>query len=182
MVVCYALFYISTVFALGYGTRVGHIPRSTFLGLLCIGILGMAVATPIAAALADRFGRRPVLLAASAAAALSGFLVAPLLGSGNPWVVLVFLILELAIMGFTFAPMGALLPELFPTNLRYSGASAAYALGGILGGSLAPYIAQRLVAYGGLPWVGHYITVAGLVSFVAILTMAETRGRDLTRS
>lgn len=182
MVVCYALFYISTVFALGYGTRVGHIPRSTFLGLLCIGILGMAAATPIAAALADRFGRRPVLLAASAAAALSGLLVAPLLGSGNPALVLVFLILELAIMGFTFAPMGALLPELFPTNLRYSGASAAYALGGILGGSLAPYIAQRLVSYGGLPWVGHYITVAALVSFAAIFTMAETRTRDLTRN
>lgn len=181
MVVCYTLFYISTVFALGYGTKVGHIPRSTFLGLLCIAILGMAVATPIAAALADRFGRRPVLLGASVVAALSGFLVAPLLGSGDPTLILIFLLLELTLMGFTFAPMGALLPELFPTNLRYSGAAAAYALGGILGGSLAPYIAQKLVPLGGLPWVGYYVTAAGLVSFLAVLFTAETRGRDLTR-
>jgi MFS family permease len=93
--------------------------------------------------------------------------------------VLLFLVIELALMGFTFAPMGALLPELFPTSLRYSGASAAYSLGGILGGSLAPYIAQRLVAYGGLPWVGHYITVAAVISLLAVLSMAETSARDL---
>lgn len=181
MVVCYALFYISTVFALGYGTKVGHIPRTTFLGFLCLAICGMAVATPIAAAMADRFGRRPVLILAALAAALSGFLTAPLLGSGNPDLVLLFLIIELALMGFTFAPMGALLPELFPTRLRYSGAAAAYSLGGILGGSLAPYIAQRLVAIGGLPWVGHYITAAAVISLLAVLSMAETSGRDLTR-
>ncbi|MCB8880987.1 MHS family MFS transporter [Acidisoma cellulosilytica] len=182
MVVCYALFYISTVFALGYGTKVGHIPRQTFLGLLCIAILGMAIATPIAAILADRFGRRPVLIAAAVAAAFSGFLVAPLLGSGDPALVLVFLVIELALMGFTFAPMGALLPELFPTNLRYSGASAAYSLGGILGGSLAPYIAQKLVVLGGLAWVGHYITAAAVISLIAVLTMAETSKRDLSGS
>ncbi len=180
MVVCYALFYISTVFALGYGTKTGHIPRETFLGFLCIAILGMAIATPVAAALADRFGRRPVLILAALAAAISGFLTAPLLGSGEPGLVLLFLVIELVLMGFTFAPMGALLPELFPTNLRYSGASAAYSLGGILGGSLAPYIAQRLVVYGGLPWVGHYITAAAVISLLAVLSMAETSARDLT--
>jgi MFS family permease len=182
MVVCYALFYISTVFALGYGTKTGHIPRTTFLGMLCLAILGMAAATPIAAALADRFGRRPVLILAAVAAALSGFLVAPLLGSGDPLLVLLFLIIELVVMGFTFAPMGALLPELFPTNLRYSGAAAAYSLGGILGGSLAPYIAQRLVAAGGLPWVGHYISAAAIISLIAVLSLRETRSRDLADS
>ena len=181
MVVCYALFYISTVFALGYGTKVRHIPRITFLELLCIAILGMAVATPIAGALADRFGRRPVLLVAAAAAALSGFAIAPMLGSGNTGTVLAFLVIELTLMGFTFAPMGALLPELFPTAVRYTGAASAYSLGGILGGSLAPYIAQRLVATGGLPWVGYYITGAGIVSFLAVLAMRETRQTDLNR-
>lgn len=179
MVVCYALFYISTVFALGYGTKVGHIPKTTFLALLCIAIVGMAIATPIAAALADKLGRRPVLMVASGAAAVSGFTIAPLLGSGDAGAVLIFLIMELVIMGFTFAPMGALLPELFPTNLRYTGSAAAYSLGGILGGSLAPYFAQRLVAYGGLHWVGYYITGAAIVSLLAILGTSETSQKDL---
>jgi metabolite-proton symporter len=181
MVVCYALFYISTVFALGYGTKVRHIPRTTFLELLCVAIVGMAVATPIAGALADRFGRRPVLLVAAAAAAVSGFAISPMLGSGGTGTVLLFLVIELALMGFTFAPMGALLPELFPTAVRYTGAASAYSLGGILGGSLAPYIAQRLVAAGGLPWVGDYITGAAIISFLAVLAMRETRQTDLNR-
>jgi metabolite-proton symporter len=179
IVVCYALFYISTVFALGYGTHVRHIPRTTFLELLCIAILGMAITTPISARLADRFGRRPVLLVSAALAGLSGFAIAPMLGGGGTATVLLFLIVELALMGFTFAPLGALLPELFPTALRYTGAASAYSLGGILGGSLAPYIAQRLVAFGGLPWVGYYITGAAIVSFLAILAMRETRQTDL---
>jgi len=179
MVVCYALFYISTVFALGYGTKIRHIPRETFLGMLCIAVIAMAVATPISASLADRFGRRPVLLVSAALAALSGFAMAPLLGGGSNGAVLGFLALELALMGATFAPMGALLPELFPTRVRYTGAAAAYSLGGILGASLAPYAAQRLVTYGGLSWVGYYITAAGVVSFLAVLALKETSKRDL---
>jgi MFS family permease len=180
MVVCYALFYISTVFALGYGTKVLHIPRGTFLELLCLAILAMAAATPISASLADRFGRRPVLLVSAALAALSGFAMAPLLGGGDTAHVLLFLVVELGLMGATFAPMGALLPELFPTDVRYTGAAAAYSLGGILGASLAPYAAQRLVTYGGLTWVGHYITAAAILSFLAVFCLRETSGSDLS--
>lgn len=83
IVVCYALFYISTVFALGYGVNALHIARGDFLGLLCIAVIFMAIATPISAALSDRFGARPVLLISSALAAASGFCLPLLLGSGN---------------------------------------------------------------------------------------------------
>ncbi|HEX4768537.1 MAG TPA: MFS transporter [Lichenihabitans sp.] len=175
MVVCYALFYISTVFALGYGTGTRHIPRSDFLGLLCVAVIFMAVATPVSAALADRFGRRPVLLVASALAALSGFAMPAMLGHGGTGEVLAFLSLELGLMGLTFAPMGALLPELFPTPVRYTGASSAYNLGGILGASLAPSLAQLLLERGGLAFVGYYVTAAAIISFLAVLSMRETR-------
>jgi MFS family permease len=82
-------------------------------------------------------------------------------------------------MSATFAPMGALLPELFPTSVRYTGAGAAYNLGGILGASLAPYIAQQLVLHGGLAWVGGYISVAAAISVIAVWMMSETRDREL---
>ena len=84
--------------------------------------------------------------------------------AGSPILITAFLSIELFLMGATFAPMGALLPELFPTSVRYTGAGAAYNLGGILGASLAPYIAQQLVAQGGLSWVGGYISVAAAIS------------------
>ena len=174
IVVCYALFYISAVFALGYGVTSLHIPRTTFLAMLCVAAVVMALATPLSARLADRFGRRPVLLTASAIAALVGFAL-PALLSGGELPALLFLCLALGVMGLTFAPLGALLPELFPTAVAYTGASVAYNLGGILGASLAPYLAQRLLEYGGLSWVGYYLTLAAAISFASVASMSETR-------
>ncbi|MGZ8163212.1 MAG: MFS transporter [Methylobacter sp.] len=178
MVVCYALFYISTVFSLSYGTTALHIPRQQFLGMLCVAVLFMAAATPLSAWAGDRLGRRPVLLIAGSAALLSGFALEPMLENGSPVMITAFLSIELFLMGATFAPMGALLPELFPSELRYTGAGTAYNLGGILGASFAPYIAQRLVNEGGLAWVGGYVSFAAAISLFAVYRMHETRDND----
>ena len=180
MVVCYALFYISTVFSLSYGVTQLGIPRPQFLSMLCVAVIFMAAATPIAAWAGDRYGRRPVLMVAGCAAFLSGFLLSPMLGSGSSWQIMTFLSIELFLMGATFAPMGALLPELFPTQVRYTGAGTAYNLGGILGASLAPYLAQQLVLFGGLTWVGYYVSVAATISLLSVFCMRETRDNQLT--
>ena len=180
MVVCYALFYISTVFSLSYGTTTLSIPRPKFLSMLCVAVLFMAAATPLSALAGDRFGRRPVLITAGCAAFLSGFLLSPMLGSGSTFQITAFLCLELFLMGAAFAPMGALLPEMFPTAVRYTGAGAAYNLGGILGASLAPYIAQQLVLHGGLSWVGGYVSTAAAISVLAAIAIKETRDKELT--
>ncbi len=174
IVVCYALFYISTVYILGYGVRSLGMSRVSLLEMLCVAIVFMAVATPISAALADRVGRRPVLLISAVIAAAVGLMMPALLGQG-PDGVLIFLSLALGAMGLTFAPLGALLPELFPTEVRYTGAASAYNLGGILGASLAPSLAQVLEAAGGIAWVGYYIAAAAAISFLAVLSMRETR-------
>lgn len=179
MVVCYALFYIATVFSLSYGTKTLGFSRHEFLGLQCLAILFMALAILISARLADRYGRRPVMLTGIVLAALSGFFMEPFFSTGQALPVTAFMALELFLMGLVFAPMGAFLPELFPTSVRYTGASVAYNIGGILGASFAPYLAQLLVARGGLPWVGGYVTVAALVSLVAVLLVQETRDKDL---
>ena len=179
MVVCYNLFYTATVFCLSYGTANLGITRSDFLGMLCVAILFMTIATPISAKLSDRYGRKPVLLVSGALAVLAGFALSPLLASGSVVQVTLFLSLALFLMGATFAPMGAYLPEQFPVAVRYTGAGLAYQLGGILGASMAPYISQLLVATGGLAWVGAYVSIAASVSFVAVLLLGERRSGDL---
>lgn len=179
MVVCYALFYIATVFSLSHGTRELGYSRQEFLLLECVAIVFMALAIPLAATAADRFGRRPVMLSGCALAAVSGLAMAPLFASGGVVGITAFLALELFLMGWIFGPMGAFLPELFPTRVRYTGASVAYNLGGIVGASFAPYLAQKLVMAGGLPWVGGYVSVAAVLSFGALWLAAETRDRSL---
>lgn len=181
MVVCYALFYISTVFSLSYGVSTLGYSRETFLAMLCFAVLFMAAATPISAWLSDRYGRKPVLVVSGLLAMLSGFAMEPLLTQGSTAGVTLFLCIELFLMGATFAPMGALLPELFPTRVRYTGASAAYNLGGIVGASAAPFFAQKLVAMGGLSYVGGYVSAAAVLSLLAVLCLKETRHEDLNK-
>lgn len=174
MVVCYNLFYTAAVFCLGYGTKQLVIDRQSLLLMLCVAVVLMAVATPISAWLSDQFGRRPVLLVSGCLAILLGFAINPLMGSASAVSITLFLSLALFLMGATFAPMGAYLPEQFPVAVRYTGAGLAYQLGGILGASFAPSISQWLVIAGGLTWVGYYMSAMAAVSVIAVFSMRET--------
>ena len=96
---------------------------------------------------------------------------------------MLWLILGMSLMGFTFGPMGALLPELFPTNVRYTGSGVSYNVSSILGAAVAPFIAVALwTAGGGSPfWVGVYLAGAGALTLVALLLSKETKDVDMER-
>lgn len=182
MTICYNLFYTATVFCLSYGTKTLHVPRADFLKMLCVAVIFMAIITPISAGLSDKFGRKPVLLTGCFLAILAGFSLSPLMASGSMLQVTLFLSIALLLMGVTFAPMGAFLPEQFPVAVRYTGAGLAYNLGGILGASTAPFVSQLLVDNGGLVWVGYYVSAMALVSFVAVTLMRETKQTDFNKT
>jgi MFS family permease len=174
VVACYALFYLSTAFALGYGTTTLGYARETFLAVQLIAILFMAAGIVAAGYLSDRLDPRRVLLGGCLFTIPAGFLLAPLLGSKNLFEVGAFLSLALWLMGFVYGPLGAWLPSLFPARVRYTGASLSFNVGGILGGALAPVIAQALAVRGGLSWVGLYLSGAALVSLIALLSLPKS--------
>lgn len=178
MVGCYTLFYITTVFLLQYGTKQLAISEEAFLGALCVAIIFMAIATPISALLSDKYGRKPILLLGLLLTALFSLSINFFMTSDSIFLVCLFLCIALFLMGFIFAPMGAFLPEIFPPNVRYTGSSVAYSVGGILGASLAPMIAGLLVTKGGLTWVGFYVSIAALISFCSIVIMPETKDHN----
>ncbi|MEU3020459.1 MULTISPECIES: MFS transporter [unclassified Nocardiopsis] len=182
MLATYVLFYLMTVFSLGFGTDpengLGY-ERTDFLVFLLIGVLFFALFTPLSGLLADRFGRRPVLITVTCAIIVFGFAMGPLMGSGGTVGVMAFLIIGLSLMGLTFGPMAAVLPELFPTKVRYTGASAAYNLASLLGASFAPYIATWLASTFGLAWVGGYLILVGTITLGALVVSRETRHDDL---
>jgi MFS family permease len=171
----FVLFYLMTVFSLSWGTSALGYPRAQFLVWQLIGVLFFAATIPLSALVADRVGRLPVLIAATLGITAFGLLLAPLFGSGDTWGVLTFLCLGLALMGLTYGPLGTALSELFATPVRYTGTSLTFNLAGIVGASVAPYIATSLATEYGLAFVGYYLSAAGLVTLIALLLLSVSR-------
>jgi len=168
---CFAVFYLTTTFALGYGTtRLGY-SRELFLALELGAILFMAASIIVAGIAADMTSPRRVLIVGCGATVGAGLLLAPMLDSGSTLLVFGWLALSMVAMGLAYGPLSAFLPDLFPARVRYTGSSIAFNVGGILGGGLAPLAAQALAERGGLAWVGAYLATAGLISGLALLSL-----------
>ncbi len=168
VVACFATFYLTTAFALGYGTTNLGYDRVHFLAVQVGAILFMAAGIIGAGILSDRLDPRRVLMGGCVAAILAGLLLAPMLQSGSLVIIAVWICAGLSVQGFVYGPLGAWLPGLFPARVRYTGVSMAFNIGGIIGGGLTPVIAQILADRGGLWLVGLYMAVAATSSLVAL--------------
>lgn len=174
VIACFAIFYLTTVFALGYGTSVLHFDRKLFLELQLAAIPFMAIGTLWAGVWSDRTSPRRVLAWGCAGVVVAGGLLSPLLSSGNALAIWAFLAFSLLMMGLVYGPLGAYLPSLFPIRVRYSGISLAFNSGGILGGALAPLLAQSLASSGNLAYVGVYLSGAAAVSLAGLATVSRS--------
>lgn len=172
----FVLFYLMTVFALSWGTSALGFSREKFLVMQLFCIFFFAVTIPISAILAER-GRRRTLLWITAAIAVFGLVMAPMFVAGTVGAV-AMMALGLSLMGLTYGPLGTVLSELFPTPVRYTGSSLAFNFAGILGASLAPYIATYLAKNYGLQYVGYYLSAAALLTLVGLFSIRETRGES----
>ena len=174
----FVLFYLVTVFALSWGTTALGYTRQQFLLIQLFGIMFFALTIPLAAVLADRYGRRRTLLWVTAAIGAFGFVMAPLMSGGTVGVMLAMAI-GLSLMGLTYGPLGTALSELFITSVRYTGSSLTFNLAGIFGASLAPYIATWLARSYGLHYVGYYLFGAAVLTFMGLWATPETKDQDL---
>jgi metabolite-proton symporter len=172
----FVIFYLMTVFSLSWAIAAFGYTRREFLILQMLGVLFLALMIPVSAALADRYGRFSVLIAATVGIMLYGLVYGRLFDSGQATGMLLFLSLGFALMGLTYGPLGTALTELYPTTVRYTGASLSFNLAGIVGASLAPYIATRLATNYGVDAVGYYLSAAGLVTLIALISLG-TMGR-----
>ncbi|MBT1002513.1 MHS family MFS transporter [Paenarthrobacter sp. DKR-5] len=204
MLATYVLFYLMTTFTLTYGTTpatagaaakaaakagkafnpAAFVPglgysRNDFLIMLIVGVVFFGIFTLVAGPLAEKYGRRKSLLWITAGILVFGLLFVPLFSAGVVGT-MALLIIGFTLMGLTFGPMGALLPELFPTNVRYTGSAVAYNLSSILGAAVAPFIAVWLwTLAGGSTWlVGAYLSAMAVITLVALFFTKETKNQD----
>jgi metabolite-proton symporter len=167
-VATFVLFYLMTVFTLSWGTTALGYQRAEFLTLQMVGVLFFGLTIPISAVLADRRGRWGMLLVATVGIIVFGLFFQPLFAAGSRGGVLTLLIVGLSLMGLTYGPLGTALAGLFPTEVRYTGASLTFNLAGIVGASLAPYAATWLASRYGVAAVGYYLSGSAFVSLAAL--------------
>ena len=192
MVATYSLFYIMTAFAQAYSrtpatlSEAGYpmglgIPANTFTGLLLMSAIVFAIFISISGLYADKIGRRKWLIWTTISILIFALCMPLFLGNGTPTSVFAFLVIGMALMGMTFGPMAALLPELFPTEVRYSGASLAYNIASIIGATIAAMISLKINALYGLMGVGIYLAINAFLTLLALLASKETKNVDLTQ-
>ena len=173
----FVLFYLMTVFALSWGTSALGYSRSKFLVMQLFAVLFFALTIPVSAMLAEH-GRRRVMVTVTALIFGFGLVLGPMFAAGTTGASLM-MALGLLLMGLTYGPLGTVISELFPTPVRYTGSSLAFSLAGILGASLAPYIATYLAVTYGLRYVGYYLSASAVLTFLGLASIRETRDDDL---
>ena len=170
----FVLFYLMTVFALGWGTTSLGYSREVFLPIQLLGVCFFGFLIPVAALAADKWGQGRTLMVTSVGIALFGLTIPFLFAAGLPGIT-VFFILGFALMGCTYGPIGAALARPFPTSVRYTGASMTFNLASILGASLAPFIATWLAQRYGLMAVGIYLSIAAILTIIALAGMGRIK-------
>ncbi len=171
VVACFCIYYLATAFALGYGVKTLGYSREAFLGVQLVAILFMAAGIIWAGYWSDAASPRRVLMTGCILAVGAGFALGPMMGAGSLLLIGVFLSVAMVLMGLVYGPLGAWLPGLFPARVRYTGASVAFNVGGIIGGGMTPLIAEALVGRGGLGLVGGYLSAACALSLAALFLL-----------
>jgi metabolite-proton symporter len=167
--VTFQLFYLVTVFAQSWATGTFLIPRTECLVVQLFSVLFFALMIPFSARLADRYGGRQTMIAVTLGIFAYGLAFASLFGHGGLLQLAVFLSIGMTLMGGTYGPLGSVLAALFPTEIRYTGLSLSFNLAGVLGASLAPYIAMSLARSRDLRFVGYYLSCGALLTLAALL-------------
>ena len=166
----FVLFYLITVFTLSWATSSLGYARQDFLVLQLIAVVFFGLFIPIAAKISDAKGRTHALTIGAVGICLLGLVLGPMLQAGSFTTVLA-LSIGMALMGMCFGPLGALMSDLFPTEVRYTGASLTFNLSAIVGASFAPYIATWLATNHGLQYVGYYLSGMAGISVLALLAV-----------
>ncbi|MBN8846345.1 MAG: MHS family MFS transporter [Sphingomonadales bacterium] len=177
VVACFAIFYLATSFALAHGTTALGYPKEQFLLIQLGAILFMAAGIVFAGYASDASSAQCVLTWGCGATVIVGFLFGPALASESWLLIFLGLATALFVMGLVYGPLGSWLTGLFPVRVRYTGASVTFNAGGILGGAMAPIIAQALADRGGTEMVGLYLALAGVVSWLGLM-MVRRRMAD----
>lgn len=173
-------FYTFVLFITTYLVTYLRLPSSYALNAVLIAATGQVLLIPWFGRLSDRFGRRPVYLFGAVGAAIWVFVFFALLDTRNFTLIVLAAVIALLFHAAMYGPQASFIAEMFPTKIRYSGASMGYQLAGIFGGALAPLISVALLnRYDTSLAVSLYVLAVLALTTFCVVVSAETSGTDL---
>ena len=173
------LYYMVVTFSITYLAHIGVDTTEILALLFCAHILHVML-IPLIGRLADAIGRKPVYIVGAALTIAWPFVVFPLFDTGRAMIILGGIMIGMVVHAFMYAAQPAILAEMFPTRMRYSGVSLGYQVTAIFAGSWAPLIGTALLReYDSWQPIAIYVAVAGAISLICALIMTETKGISL---
>lgn len=174
------LYYIIVSFSIVYLVTVHEYDTSQLLLALLIAHIVHFLVIPQVGRLSDAFGRKPVYLAGAVLGATWAFFAFPMFDTLNPVLIVAAITIGLCFHALMYAGQPAIMAEMFPTRMRYSGVSLGYQVTSIIAGSLAPIIATALLKqFESWVPVAIYLLIACAITTVAVISLKETRGASL---
>ncbi|WP_140985354.1 MFS transporter [Asticcacaulis tiandongensis] len=170
--VTFVLFYIGSAYLLSYNVKIREMNFISALEIQIFGSIAFGIFIPLSALLAQKFGRREILIVTTVLIGAFSFILPSLMG-GSDLNVFIFSMSAMALMGMTYALIGTALAAPFPANVRYTGASLTFNFAGIVGASLAPYAATWLQSNFGLAYVGYYLLLASVITLICIFASGK---------
>jgi MFS transporter, MHS family, shikimate and dehydroshikimate transport protein len=169
-----ATFYIMISGILSYGVTQVGLESNQVLVCVLIGVSTQVITIPLFGSLSDRIGRRKLYLVGAVLMGLYAFPLFWLVDTGNPVIITLALVVGFTIHAVMFGPQAALFAEMFPADVRFSGASLGFQLASVFAGGLAPIVMTSLVAMTGASWsVSLYILGMAVLTWVAVFTIRE---------
>ena len=171
-----AWIYVITIFCLSYAVNDLGLSRPLVLGAIALGAVVELVTIPVCGALSDRIGRRPVYMLGCLATIAMAFPLFWAMGTRQPVIVVLGFVIAMALgHGVVYGVQASFLSEMFPSNVRYSGASLGYQLAAPIGGGLMPIVAAAMVAGTHATWpVSVLLICLSLLTMVAVRYAKET--------
>jgi metabolite-proton symporter len=173
------LYYMVVTFSITYLAHIG-VETTRILTLLFVAHLLHFAVIPLYGLAADRIGRRPVYILGAVLAVIWPFIAFPMFNTQSTAIILAAILLGMLVHALMYAPQPAIMAEMFPTRMRYSGVSLGYQVTALFAGSWAPMIgAWLLKEYHGWMPIAVYTAGAAVISLIAALIMRESKGASL---
>ncbi|MCV7278908.1 MHS family MFS transporter [Mycolicibacterium flavescens] len=176
----FALTALLSTYMISYATAIGYETSTVMTGVLFVSLTAL-VAIPVFSALSDRVGRRTVVFAGALGIVIFAWPMYTMVDSGSVTMLFVALTVGQVLQSAMYAPLGALLSEMFGTTVRYTGVSMGYQFAALVGGGFTPLFASVLLAADvrSAPLV-VLAACCGAVTILAIAGIRETKGLDIT--